>query len=479
MFAYEKLLVPQEPVPRASYGRGMSQDWFRREPDTPEPRSSTDDPWAHLSSTSTDTDDDQAVSSTRVMPLVGPDSPVPARGWVAAPAASPTPVAGNPPRTWQPFPAFTPSASPVAGMRPPRPPHTPAQFRQPGQAAPPPSPAVTRSAAVAKTVARRVRAPRLKPIRRTRRLIKLILLLPLLYLIFYVVLGVWTYSRLNTIDVFSDYPGRPGNTMAQTWLFVGSDSRANMTAAQRRQYSTGGTEGLRTDTILLLSKPLTGSPTLVSLPRDSWVTQPAHVKDGRHIAATKTRINSVYNEGGPSLLVQTVEQATGVHIDHYVEVGFLGIVELTDAVGGVGVTIPYPMHDKDSGSNFSKGYRVLNGQQALAFVRDRHSNPMQDLGRVQQQQVLIKALINKAASPSTLLQPWRAWRVSNAVTGSLRVDQGANPLTLAQAGRALRSISNGKGTTTTVPIADPGSVSNGYRVIWDTNAANQLFAGMK
>lgn len=444
----------------------------------------TNDPWAATSQ-------QPPPDATAVMPALSDQAP-PARGWVAgstpgAPAAAAAAASGDaaarhrPKSGWQASPAMNQPGVPVAGMRPPPAPVTPPQFRRPGDPPPAPSPAAVAARKAAKK-AGSMRPPKLKPIRSTRRLIKWILLLPLLYLIFYMFLGVWVYQKLDKIDVFEDYAGRPGNSVGQTWLLVGSDSREGLSKEQRAELSTGQTKGQRTDTILLLHAPLTGSPTLVSLPRDSWVTIPAHKSGGRQIPDRKRKLNAAYTFGGPSLLVQTVEQATGVHIDHYLEVGFLGIVDMTDAVGGVDVTIPYRMNDPDSGSNFEKGPRTLNSQEALAFVRDRHSNPgRQDLARVENQQSFVKALMNKVASPSTLLQPWRAWNVANAGVNSLRVDKGTNPFTLVQAGRALRSISNGNGTTTTAPIANPNyeTPTKETAVLWDESAAKQLFGRMR
>src|SRR5690606_30230 len=127
-------------------------------------------------------------------------------------------------------------------------------------------------------------------------------------------------------------PAVPSDSAASSegtnWLIVGSDSRANLTPEEREKYATGNPGSELTDTIMLLHTG-SGPTTLVSIPRDSIVDIPGH---GRH------KINSAYargggaEKGGPELLVRTVENATGLRIDHYIEIGFLGVVSVVDAV---------------------------------------------------------------------------------------------------------------------------------------------------
>ena len=120
------------------------------------------------------------------------------------------------------------------------------------------------------------------------------------------------WTSLHRVDALGG-SGRIADTPGRTFLVVGSDSRAALTPAERRRLGTGSTAGSRTDTIMLLHVPSDGGPTvLVSVPRDSYVPIPGHGSN---------KINAAYAFGGPQLLVRTVEQATGVHIDEYVETG--------------------------------------------------------------------------------------------------------------------------------------------------------------
>ncbi|MGH3911296.1 MAG: LCP family protein, partial [Pseudonocardiaceae bacterium] len=134
-------------------------------------------------------------------------------------------------------------------------------------------------------------------------------------------LTVYVDQSLTRVDALADYPDRVANTPGTNWLIVGSDSRAGLTPEDAAALATGdeaGAGGQRTDTIMLLHIPAFGSggvATLVSLPRDSSVPVPGQ---GR------LKLNAAYSIGGAPLLMQTVETVTGVHLDHYAEIGFGG-----------------------------------------------------------------------------------------------------------------------------------------------------------
>jgi LCP family protein required for cell wall assembly len=245
------------------------------------------------------------------------------------------------------------------------------------------------------------------------------------------------------------------------WLIVGSDSRANLTAEQRKEYATGDPESELTDTIMLLHTG-SGPTTLVSIPRDSMVDIPGH---GRH------KINSAYSRGGgadgggPELLVSTVEGATGLHIDHYVEIGFLGIVSVVDAVGGVEMCVPEAIKDPKAALDIKAGCQTLDEATALGYVRTR-ATASSDFGRVERQRAFISALLDKATSPSTLFNPFRIVPLATGLSGSIAVDNSTHVWHLAQLGLAMRGLS--EGISTTVPVRD-GVVN------WDRTRATALF----
>lgn len=289
-----------------------------------------------------------------------------------------------------------------------------------------------------------------------------------------VVIGFAAYvdRSMQRTDALADYPGRIAATAGTNWLIVGSDSRAGLTPDQEARLTTGdeaAAGGGRTDTIMLMHIPaVTGSGqlTLVSLPRDSSVPLAGH---GR------VKLNSTFALGGPTLLVQTVEKVTGVHLDHYAEIGFGGFAGLVDDVGGVQMCPTEPISDPLAGLNIPAGCQVLNGPQALGYVRTR-ATPRADLDRVVHQREFLGALISRASSPAVLLNPFHAVPLALDAPKTITVDNGDHVWNLARLGWAMRSLSSGNAVTETVPIAGFGPVTDGSSgVLWDRAQAGRLF----
>jgi LCP family protein required for cell wall assembly len=294
------------------------------------------------------------------------------------------------------------------------------------------------------------------------------------------ILAVHAAVSLQHVDALpaDQIPGTPG----QTWLLVGSDSRADLTKAERRELHTGGDEGSqRTDTIMLMHTP-PGSltPTLVSVPRDSWVTIPAHTAaDGTEVGTQQAKINAAFAYGGAPLLTETIEYNTGLHVDHYMEVGMQGIVEMTDAVGGVEVCFDEAIQDQNSGLDVAAGCQELDGKQALAWVRMRYADPQGDIGRIQRQQQWVRLVTDEILSWQTLLNPVRQWRIVDAVTSSVAVDQDTGPFSLGRLGLGMGRVASGAGEVTTVPTLDSDHWVDGQWVLkWDPEQADQLFGSM-
>ncbi|SBS72625.1 Cell envelope-related transcriptional attenuator [uncultured Mycobacterium sp.] len=280
--------------------------------------------------------------------------------------------------------------------------------------------------------------------------------------------AVWIDSSLRRVAVF-DYAGRPAAGAGTTWLLVGSDSRAGLTPEQQADLATGGDLGNgRTDTILVVHIPALGSnapTTMVSIPRDSYVDIPGHGKD---------KINAAFAQGGAPLLAQTVEQATGLHLDHYAEVGFDGFAVVVDALGGVQVCPADPIDDPLAGINVPAGCQTLDGRNALGYVRSR-ATPRADLDRMVHQREFMAAVMHKASSVAVWFNPWRWYSVPHAAVGSLTVDTGDHVWDLALLGWAL----HGSTTAITVPIGEFTGSDSGSVVVWDSDAADQLFAALR
>ena len=280
--------------------------------------------------------------------------------------------------------------------------------------------------------------------------------------------GVWMDRSLHRIPALADYPERPAAGAGTTWLLVGSDSRQHLTPAQQTDLATGGDIGNgRTDTILLVHIPAIGSSTsttMVSIPRDSYVEIPGYGSD---------KINAAFVEGGAPLLAQTVEQATGLHLDHYAEIGFDGFAVMVDAVGGVTMCPTEPIDDPLAGINLPAGCQKLNGRNALGYVRTR-ATPRADLDRMVNQRAFMSALLHRAASPAVWLNPLRWYPITHAASDAVTVDTGDHITDLARLAWALR----GDVTTVTVPIGEFTGSDSGSVVVWNSDAADRLFAAL-
>ena len=315
--------------------------------------------------------------------------------------------------------------------------------------------------------ARQPRTPRRK--RAWRQLISLSLV-TLLLLIFAGILGgtLWLETALHRQPVLADYPDRPASGHGSTWLLVGSDSRQGLTVEQQQALATGGDTGNgRTDTILVVHVPALGSSvptTMVSIPRDSYVPIPGYGRD---------KINAAFSMGGATLLAQTVEQATGLRIDHYAEIGFSGFALLVDGLGGVTVCPAEPIDDPLAGIGLPAGCQELNGREALGYVRSR-ATPRADLDRMVDQRQFMSALLHRAASPAVWLNPWRWYSVPRSAVDALTVDRGDHVWDLARLGWALHRST----TTLTVPIGELTTKDSGAVVVWDHQKAAALFDAM-
>lgn len=268
-------------------------------------------------------------------------------------------------------------------------------------------------------------------------------------------------SKLNRVAAIADYSGRPAQGPGQNWLIAGGPG-TGLTAKQSAQlHVTQAQNKGPPDTWMLLHIGSDG-PVLISLPRDSWVPVPGNGQN---------KLNAAYAFGGPKLAVQTVETVTGVHIDHFMMIGYANLVNVVNAIGGVTMCLKAPMHDSYSGVNLNAGCQNLNGIQALSFARDRHSFGASDLQRVQDQRALLKAMLGKMTSPGTMLNPFHSIPGAIGAAQALTVDQGTHLYQLVQVAFALKGPKTG-----TVPIANAAyPTADGDAVLWDHGQASQLF----
>ena len=309
--------------------------------------------------------------------------------------------------------------------------------------------------------------------RRRRRLAAVVVLVLVCLVVYPLALGWKGWSSVHHVAAASA-GARPADTPGTTYLIVGSDSRAGMSAQELSDLSAGGTDGMgqRTDTIMLMHVPAGGGPVaLISVPRDSYVPIPGH---GRN------KINAAFSLGGPQLLTQTLEDVSGLRIDHYVETGFGGFAKIVDAVGGVQMCPAVAVDDVRAGLRIAAGCQRMDGRTALGYARYRYSDPLGDLGRANRQRALLAAIVSKAASPGVLLNPFDAFPLASSGGSAITVDDGSNPLALVTFLKGMRAAAGSDGISMTVPVGNPAlPTASGTAVKWDSTKALQMFADLK
>lgn len=309
-----------------------------------------------------------------------------------------------------------------------------------------------------------------------RRIKFTVLTLVLLLLVTGVGTYFWADGKLRREVDLSKVEERPSGGEGTTYLIVGSDSREGMTKEEQKRLRTGSTGGKRTDSMMVLHRGPNGN-SMVSLPRDSWVTIPEFTgsQSGNRIPAQQQKLNTSYSIEGPELLVRTIEHNTGLKIDHYAEIGFGGFANLVDALGGVEMCFDKAVKDKNSGADFAEGCHDLDGAESLAFVRNRYNAEGGDFGRTKNQQKFLAALANESATPSTLLNPFRLYPTIGAGLDSLVVDEDMSLYELTRMFWAMKSLSGGEGTQMNMPNAGTFTAPGGQSAVkWDMPRVKQL-----
>ncbi|WP_188043235.1 LCP family protein [Changpingibacter yushuensis] len=247
-------------------------------------------------------------------------------------------------------------------------------------------------------------------------------------------------------DPFAELTDRPtqaattdGEDAPINFLIMGSDSR--ISAGDVDDWKFGAQ---RTDALMLLQ--ISGDRqhiAVMSIPRDSWVTIEGF---------GEAKINAAYSYGGPALTIKTVEQLTGVHIDHIAAVDFTTFEQLTDIVGGVDVST-------------TDGTQHLNGADALKFVRERYSLPRGDFDRVRRQQLWMSAVMKKVLSQETLSSPTKIMDILNSMSEYVSFDDSLGITDLVSLGSSLRSLDKDNIIMFTAPVAGTGTSDNGQSIV--------------
>jgi LCP family protein required for cell wall assembly len=287
-----------------------------------------------------------------------------------------------------------------------------------------------------------------------------------------------------------NHPGTQSSNsdpQAENIMVIGSDSRQGLSQA----YGSGLVTD-QSDTLMIIHIPANRQwAEVMSIPRDSWVNIPScEMGDGQLSSPTQFKINEAFAIGnldgnhtelGIACTEKTLEQDTGIYINHFIEVNFTGFENMVAALGGVYECNPTPINDPDSGLHLSAGTHLLTPAQALGYVRARYTlGDGSDLERIGRQQAFMSSLISRVKSE--LLNPVAIYNFLDAATKSLTIDTQLGGLTgLYNLGESLRSIPSSKIAFFTLPNFPRGDVVPGdtANVLWTQPEDNEIFASFR
>ena len=269
-------------------------------------------------------------------------------------------------------------------------------------------------------------------------------------------------------DPFAGIPTRApqqkvaaGEEPAVNILVLGTDSRTS--ASDPSQWKEGAQ---RTDAIMIVQ--VSGdrkTVSVMSIPRDSWVEIPGHGQG---------KINAAYSYGGPSLTIHTVENLTGIHIDHFAVANFESFVALTNEIGGVRVNLKTPQ--TLAGKELGAGAQVLNGQQALAYTRERSSLPNGDFDRVKRQQTWMRSIVSRVLTNGTLSSPTALYSFLKTASRTVAVDESFTLNQMQSLALETRHLHSNDIAFMTVPTAGTGTSADGQSIVTlDADADAPLF----
>jgi LCP family protein required for cell wall assembly len=306
------------------------------------------------------------------------------------------------------------------------------------------------------------------PGRRGWRIVFVVFSIVAVVVIGFAAVTVWNLTRSfdaveRIPDAFpTDEAARPPAAVGEAasalnFLLLGSDTRGAGSS------SIADIGGQRSDTIMIVHVPANRQHlSVMSIPRDSWLEIPGH---------GEAKINSALAYGGVPLAVQTVEGVIGARIDHVAVVDFTGFKAVTDALGGVDIDNPIAFSSYHlKGHSFQQGMQHMDGEQALAFVRERYAFSDGDFQRVRNQQLLISALLGGLMHKSVLSNPVTAGALLNAVQPHVAVDDGLTSGAVVALGSELSGLQAEDVSFFTIPTSGTGTSPDGQSIVninWD------------
>jgi LCP family protein required for cell wall assembly len=293
------------------------------------------------------------------------------------------------------------------------------------------------------------------------------------------------FSNINQRPVDKDIINpRPPETGALNVLLVGSDTRAGKGNAKYGQADARKADagGKRTDTIILMHiSPNRDQARLISFPRDSMVQIPKCKNETtkQEMPPRRDMINSAYSSGGVACTMSTLETLTGIRVDHFVEVDFSGFKNIVDALDGIEICLANGVDDKNSHLKLPPGKSLLNGEQALGYVRLRHYGDGSDIQRIKRQQIFLSKVVQKATSSQLLTDVGKLRDFIKATAKSVTMDPDlANDTTqLIEIATSAQKMTAGGVKFTTIPWQPDPADKN--RVVWRQPDANELFNAIK
>ncbi|MFE7466444.1 LCP family protein [Streptomyces sp. NPDC057499] len=294
-------------------------------------------------------------------------------------------------------------------------------------------------------------------------------------------------SSLNTVDIGgSGNKNVFDNDAPINILVIGTDKR---TGKGNQGYGDKGSVGHADTNILFHVSEDRTNATALSIPRD-LITNIPDCKVKQEDGSEKTvpgsqgvRFNeSLGQEGrGPGCAMDTVKAITGLKVDHFMMVDFNAVKELSTAVGGVQICLAKAVNDADSHLNLPAGEHRIQGENALAFVRTRHSfGNRGDLDRIQVQQQFVASMIRQMQSDDTLTSPTKLYKLANAVVNALTVDSGIGSVKkLTSLAQEISKVNTKNITFTTVPVLDNPAEKVKATVVLNPPKADALFAMMR